>query len=91
MGTAGSKSTIDKNDVSKRASEKNNYILGIIIDDPGRTDFDSVREYSRLTEQVLTRKYGWRIYRVYPTAWIANYEQEKQNLMAAIMSAYQAS
>ena len=75
----------------RRANEKNNYILGIIIDDPGRTDFDSVREYTRLTEQVLSEKYGWKIYRVYPTAWIENYEAEKQNLMSAIMAAYQAS
>ena len=72
----------------RRANEKHNYILGIIIDDPGRTDFDSVREYTRLTEQVLTEKYGWKIYRIYPTAWITNHEREKQNLMAAIMSAY---
>ena len=75
----------------RRANERNNYILGIIIDDPGRADFDSVREYTRLTEQVLSGKYGWKVYRIYPTAWIANYEREKQDLMAAIMSAYQAS
>ena len=75
----------------RRANEKGNYFMGIIIDDPRRTDFDSAREYSRLTEQVLGMKYGWAIYRIYPTAWINDYEREKQKLMEAIRLAYVAA
>ena len=71
----------------RKANEDGCYALGIIVDDPRRTDFDSVREYTRLTEQVLTQKYGWNIYRIYPTAWINDYEREKQNLIDVVMSA----
>ena len=63
------------------------YCLGIIIDDPGRVDFDSVREYSRLTQQVLTGKYGWRIYRIYPAAWIKDYNNEKTMLLENVRRA----
>ena len=65
-------------------SKPGDYCLGIIIDDPGRVDFDSVREYTRLTEQVLTGKYGWNIYRIYPAAWMNNYDYEKAALLRAI-------
>ena len=63
------------------------YRIGIIIDDPGRVDFDSVREYSRLTQQVLTGKYGWRIYRIYPAAWIKDYNNEKTMLLENVRRA----
>lgn len=71
----------------RKINEEGCYVLGIIVDDPRRTDFDSVREYARLTEQVLSQKYGWNIYRIYPTAWINDYEREKQNLIDAVRSA----
>lgn len=63
------------------------YCFGIIIDDPGRIDFDSVREYSRLTEQVLATKYGWKLYRIYPASWVNDYEREKSLLLENIRRA----
>lgn len=63
------------------------YCFGIIIDDPGRVDFDSVREYSRLTEQILSNKYGWKLYRVFPISWINDYENEKAMLLENIRNA----
>lgn len=71
----------------RKVGEDGSFVLGIIVDDPSRTDFDSVREYAWLTEQVLSQKYGWNIYRVYPTAWINDYEHEKQSLLEAIRRA----
>lgn len=64
-----------------------NFVLGIIVDDPGRADFDSVREYTRLTEQVLTEKYGWKIYRIYPVSWMNGYADEKTALLGAVNKA----
>lgn len=63
------------------------YCFGIIIDDPGRIDFDSVREYSRLTEQILSKKYGWKLYRIFPASWINDYENEKAMLLENIRKA----
>lgn len=71
----------------RRENEEGRFALGVIVDDPARSDFDSVREYARLTEQVLTQKYGWKLYRVFPTAWINDYEHESQKLLEAIRSA----
>ncbi len=62
------------------------FALGIIIDDPSRPDFDSVREYTRLTSQILTEKYGWKLYRIFPACWAFDYEREKKLLMNAIKS-----
>lgn len=62
------------------------YLLGIIVDDPGRSDFDSSREYARLTEEILRNKYHWDIYRIYPLSWIHQYEQEKDKLIRKIRS-----
>lgn len=63
------------------------YCFGIIIDDPGRVDFDSVREYSRLTEQILSNKYGWKLYRIFPSSWINDYDNEKAMLLENIRKA----
>ena len=68
---------IDSNDVDK-------YALGIIVDDPRRSDFDSPREYARLTSQVLSKKYGWKLYRLFPLSWFFDHENEKANLLRAI-------
>lgn len=56
---------------------KESFVLGIVIDDPNRADFDSVREYTRLTEQILSEKYGWRLYRIFPASWFNDFENEK--------------
>lgn len=60
------------------------FILGIIIDDPRRTDFDSPREYARLTESVLENKYNWNIYRIYPQLWISDFKRERDMLISTI-------
>ena len=62
------------------------YALGIIADDPLRPDFDSPVEYARLTEQVLRGKYNWELYRVFPLAWINDYEAEKRALLEKIQN-----
>ncbi len=76
-----------KINIGIRGKGERDFCLGIIIDDPARVDFDSVREYSRLTEQVLTGKYGWKLYRIYPAAWINDYEHERALLLSAIAQA----
>ncbi len=68
----------------KKPGRDNEYVMGIIVDNPNRADFDSVREYTRLTEQILTKKYGWRIHRVFPIAWINDYRCERDKLLSAI-------
>ena len=60
------------------------YVMGIIVDDPNRQDFDSVREYTRLTQQVLCDKYNWTIYRLFPTAWMTRFDVEKTALLDAV-------
>ena len=65
-------------------NNKDKYALGIIIDDPRRTDFDSPREYARLTSQVLEKKYGWELYRLFPMTWFFDHENEKANLLRVI-------
>jgi len=69
-------------------ADPNSFALGIIIDDPNRTDFDSEREYARLTEQVLCGKYNWSLYRIFPTAWINDYPSELAKLLNRIYEAY---
>ena len=68
---------IDKNDEDK-------YALGIIVDDPRRPDFDSAREYARLTSQVLEKKYGWNLFRLFPISWFFDHENEKAALLRII-------
>ena len=67
----------------------NSYALGIIIDDPSRTDFNSEREYARLTEQVLCGKYNWRMYRIFPSAWVLDYKTELSKLLERIKTAHE--
>lgn len=68
----------------KNPQSPQSFVLGIIIDDPRRTDFDSPREYARLTESVLENKYYWNIYRIYPQLWISDFKQEKEMLISTI-------
>lgn len=68
-------------------NNKGDYCMGIIIDDPSRVDFDSVYEYSCLTEKILTEKYGWSLYRIYPASWIKDYEHEKTMLLKNVKEA----
>lgn len=68
----------------KDPQSSQSFVLGIIIDDPRRTDFDSPREYARLTESVLENKYNWNIYRIYPQLWISDFKREKEMLLSTI-------
>ena len=70
---------------------KGDFVLGIIVDDPRRTDLDSPREYARLTEDVLKNKYNWNIYRLYPVSWIFDYDNEKQLLLQTVKEALLAA
>lgn len=74
----------------KAKPEDKSYVLGIILDNPDRNDFDSPREYSRLTEQVLTNKYKWSLYRVFPIAWVKDYDREKNQLLSTVFKALNA-
>ena len=64
--------------------DHSSYCLGIIIDDPRRPDFDSPREYARLTEQILRDRYGWKIYRVFPYGFFLDYESASRILLEKI-------
>ncbi len=70
--------------VGVRGAREGEYLLGIVIDDPARADFDSPREYARLTVHVLESKYRWNIYRIYPVAWVRDYAAEKQRLLDTV-------
>ncbi|MBR2481171.1 MAG: DUF4011 domain-containing protein [Clostridia bacterium] len=67
--------------------DANSFVLGIVIDDPRRLDFDSPREYARLTEQVLSKKYNWTIYKIYPISWVNDFENEKNKLLLKVNEA----
>ena len=71
----------------RKSTDDDSFALGIIVDDPTRHDFDSPREYARLTEEILTDRYGWNIYRVFPISWINDYKNEKDRLLNAVRNA----
>lgn len=68
----------------KKFQEAEDFILGIIVDDPRRPDFNNPREYSRLTESILINKYSWKLYRIFPISWLNNYNDESRLLLIAI-------
>ena len=71
----------------KNPKNPKSFVLGIIVDDPRRADFDIPREYCRLTESVLIKKYKWKIYRIFPISWIFNNDTESMLLLSAVNDA----
>ena len=67
----------------KDPKDPNHYILGITTDEQGIST-QSIREYARLRPQVMAKRYGWNLYRVWQLSWFLNYEIEKQRLTYAI-------
>ncbi len=70
----------------KSPKNPNHYVLGIMTDEDGLNK-QTVREYARLRPQVLTKRYGWNLYRVWTLGWFLNYKEEKQRLIKAVEAA----
>lgn len=67
----------------KRAPEDGDYVLGILTDEEGLTK-QSVRDFARLRDRVLTEKYAWNLYHVRMLPWFADYGRECERLLTAV-------
>ncbi len=67
----------------KRNRDDRDYVLGIVTDERGLFG-QSVREYARLRDHILTCRYAWNLYHVWMGAWFFDYEKEKAELMCRI-------
>ena len=61
------------------------YILGIECDGTSYHSAKSIRDRDRLRQEILERK-GWKIYRIWSTAWFKNRETEVKRLLAVLAS-----
>jgi hypothetical protein len=62
------------------------YALGIVCDGPGQRLSESARDRDRLHDQVL-EGLGWRLHRVWSTAWYSDRETEEARLRVAVENA----
>ncbi|GGN81467.1 hypothetical protein GCM10010112_57950 [Actinoplanes lobatus] len=62
------------------------FVLGIECDGTTYDSAPAARDRDRLREQVL-RDHGWRLHRIWGTAWYLDREREEQRLQAAIEQA----
>ncbi len=80
-----------KIDIGIKASHDSaDYVLGIITDIQN-VNMQSVREYARLRDTVMTERYSWNLYHVWMLAWFMSYEKEKSRLLDAIQKALSAA
>ncbi|ODS29711.1 MAG: hypothetical protein SCARUB_05186, partial [Candidatus Scalindua rubra] len=63
------------------------YILGIECDGATYHSSFTARERDRLRQEVLERKYGWRIHRIWSRDWFHNPEREISKVEDAISNA----
>lgn len=61
------------------------YILGIEFDGASYHSAKSIRDRDRLRQEILERK-GWKIHRIWSTAWFKNRETEVKRLLAVLAS-----
>ncbi|MBW6439851.1 DUF3320 domain-containing protein [Actinoplanes hulinensis] len=75
-------------DLAVRRSPRGNapFVLGIECDGTTYDSAPAARDRDRLREQVL-RDHGWRLHRIWGTAWYLDRENEEQRLLAAIEQA----
>ena len=64
----------------KNPYDKNSYIVGIECDGKSYCNAKTVRDRDRLRKEVLERM-GWKMFRVWSTEWVNNYESEKKRLL----------
>ncbi|GAA1634883.1 hypothetical protein GCM10009828_073460 [Actinoplanes couchii] len=78
-------------DLAVRASSRRNapFALGIECDGTTYDSAPAARDRDRLREQVL-QSLGWRLHRIWGTAWYLDREHEEQRLHAAIEAALAA-
>ncbi len=75
-----------KIDIGIKASPTSTeYLLGILTDGQGLGG-QSIREYARLRQQVLTERYGWKLHHIWLAAWFLDYKAEKDRLIAKVKS-----
>jgi hypothetical protein len=66
--------------------QRNVYVLGVECDGAMYHSSPAARDRDRLREQVL-RGLGWRLHRIWGTAWYRNRQHEQERLLAAIAEA----
>jgi hypothetical protein len=74
----------------KTSPDSVDYVLGIITDIQN-VNVQSVREYARLRDTVMTERYAWNLYHIWMLSWFMNYEKEKTLLLETVKKAIQAS
>ncbi|WP_045747993.1 DUF3320 domain-containing protein [Actinoplanes rectilineatus] len=76
-------------DLAVRVSARRNapYVLGIECDGTTYDSAPAARDRDRLREQVL-QGLGWRLHRIWGTAWYSAREQEEERLRYAIEEAF---
>ena len=84
-GTAGFRVDIGV----KHPSQAGRYALGVECDGWMYHSFKVARDHDRLRQEVLERL-GWRIYRIWGTAWYRNRNEQEERLRAAIADAIHA-
>ena len=82
VGTAGFRVDIG----IKHPSKAGRYALGVECDGWMYHSSKVARDRDRLRQEVLERL-GWRIYRIWGTAWYRNRNEQEERLRAAIMDA----
>ena len=76
-----------KIDIGIKASpDSSDYVLGIITDIQN-VNVQSVREYARLRDSVMTERYSWNLYHIWMLSWFMSHEKEKSLLLEAITKA----
>ena len=70
----------------KAAPDSPDYVLGIITDIQN-VNVQSVREYARLRDSVMSERYSWNLYHIWMLSWFMSYEKEKRLLLETISNA----
>ncbi|MBO3744066.1 DUF4011 domain-containing protein [Actinoplanes flavus] len=75
-------------DLAVRRSPRRNapFVLGVECDGTTYDSAPAARDRDRLREQVL-REHGWRLHRIWGTAWYLDRENEEQRLRTAVEQA----
>lgn len=64
----------------KKDENSTEYVLGIVTDNDGLNN-KNVREFARLYDQVLKKKYSWNLYHIWMASWFLNNEAERTKLI----------
>ena len=64
-------------------ADPDRFVLAVDVDGPDQHAVGSARDRERLREQQL-RRLGWRVCRIFPSAWIADPHAQMQRLLPAL-------